>query len=62
MPVNIKPSKLFVQTLTKVDALFALNKDDELVSVLEEIIYLNPHSPLKGLLNSLRKEHGKWCY
>ena len=48
--------------LAKVDALFALNKDDELVSVLEEIIYLNPHSPLKGLLNSLRKEHGKWCY
>lgn len=48
--------------LAKVDALFALNKDDELVSVLEEIIYLNPHSPLKGLLNALRKEHGKWCY
>lgn len=48
--------------LTKVDALFALNQDDELANVLEEILYLNPYSPLKGLLNSLRKEHGKWCY
>lgn len=48
--------------LAKVDALFALNDDNELANVLEEIIYLNPHSPLKGLLNSLRKEHGKWCY
>lgn len=48
--------------LVKVDALFMLNKDSELAAVLEEILKLNPHTPLKGLLNTLRLEQGKWCY
>lgn len=48
--------------LAKVDALFMLNKDDELANVLEEIVILNPHTTLKGLLNTIRHEKGKWCY
>lgn len=48
--------------LTTVDALFSLGREEELTSVLEEIESINPHTPLKPLLNSLRIERGKAQY
>ena len=48
--------------LVKVDALFNLGSEEELITVLEEIVSINPHTPLKPLLNSLRLERGKVQY
>ena len=48
--------------LVKVDALFNLEKEDELIGTLEEIVVINPHIPLKRLLNSLRIERNKTKY
>lgn len=48
--------------LAKVDALFSLGREEELTVVLEEIESINPHTPLKPLLNSLRQERGKAQY
>ncbi len=48
--------------LVKVDSLFNLEKEDELIGTLEEIILINPRTPFKHLLNSLRIEHGKTKY
>jgi len=45
--------------LVQVDALFNLGSEEELITVLEEIVSINPHTPLKPLLNSLRLERGK---
>ena len=45
--------------LAQVDALFNLGLEEELITVLEEIVSINPHTPLKPLLNSLRLERGK---
>lgn len=46
----------------KVYPLFQLQREEELTAVLEEIIALNPHTPLKGFLNSLRDARGKIKY
>lgn len=46
----------------KVYPLFQLQRQEELTTVLEEIIVIDPHSPLKGFLNSLRVERGKAEY
>ena len=46
----------------KVYPLFELQRHEELATVLEEIIIMDPHSPLKGFLNSLRVERGKAEY
>jgi len=48
--------------LAKVDALFNLGREEELTAVLEVIESINPHTPLKPLLNSLRLERGKTQY
>ena len=48
--------------LAQVDALFNLGSEEELITVLEEIVSINPHTPLKPLLNSLRLERGKVQY
>ena len=48
--------------LVQVDALFNLGKDEELTAVLEEIMAINPRTPLKPLLNSYRIERGKVQY
>lgn len=48
--------------LVKVDSLFNLEKEDELIETLEEIMLINPRTPFKHLLNSLRIEHGKTKY
>ena len=48
--------------LVQVDALFNLGMDEELTAVLEEIMAINPRTPLKPLLNSLRVERGKAQY
>jgi len=48
--------------LVKVDALFNLGAEEELTATLEEIESINPHTPLKPLLNSLRLERGKVQY
>ena len=48
--------------LAQVDALFNLGLEEELITVLEEIVSINPHTPLKPLLNSLRLERGKVQY
>lgn len=48
--------------LVKVDALFNLGAEEELTAILEEIESINPHTPLKPLLNSLRLERGKAQY
>ena len=47
---------------TKVYPLFQLQREEELTVVLEEIIVLDPHTPLKGFLNSLRVDRGKVKY
>ena len=47
---------------TKVYPLFQLQRHEELATVLEEIIILDPHNPLKGFLNSLRADRGKVEY
>lgn len=46
----------------KVYPLFQLQRQEELTTVLEEIIVIDPHSPLKGFLNSLRVDRGKAEY
>ena len=46
----------------KVYPLFQLQRQEELTTVLEEIIVIDPHSPLKGFLNSLRADRGKAAY
>jgi tetratricopeptide (TPR) repeat protein len=48
--------------LAKVDALFNLGREEEMTAVLEEIESINPHTPLKPLLNALRAERGKARY
>ena len=48
--------------LVQVDALFYLGLEEELAAVLEEILVINPHTPLKPLLNSLRLQRGKAQY
>ncbi len=48
--------------LAKVDSLFNLGREEELTAVLEEVESINPHTPLKPLLNSLRIERGKAQY
>ena len=48
--------------LAKVDALYSLGKEEEMTAVLEEIESINPHTPLKPLLNSLRIEREKAGY
>ncbi len=48
--------------LVKVEPLFNLGREEELTSVLEEIIAINPHSPLKALLNCLRRDQDKAQY
>ena len=48
--------------LVQVDALFCLGLEEELTAVLEEVIAINPHTPLKPLLNSLRLQRGKAEY
>lgn len=48
--------------LVQVDALFNLGMDEELTAVLEEIMAINPRTPLKPLLNSLRLERNKAQY
>ena len=47
---------------TKVYPLFQLRREEELTAVLEEIIVLNPHTPLRGFLNYLRADRGKVNY
>jgi tetratricopeptide (TPR) repeat protein len=46
----------------KVEPLFHLGREEELTAVLEEIIVINPHSPLKAFLNCLRKDRDKAQY
>ena len=46
----------------KVEPLFHLGREEELTAVLEEIIAINPHSPLKAFLNCLRKDRDKAQY
>ena len=48
--------------LVQVDALFHLGLEEELTAILEEIIAINPYTPLKPLLNSLRSQRGKVKY
>jgi len=48
--------------LVQVDSLFNLGMDEELTAVLEEIMAINPRTPLKSLLNSLRLERNKAQY
>lgn len=48
--------------LVQVEALFNLGMDEELTAVLEEIMAINPRTPLKPLLNSLRLERNKAQY
>jgi len=42
--------------------LFNLELEEELMTVLEETVSINLHTPLKVLLNSLRPQHGKGQY
>ena len=53
---------LAIEAANKAIAINPKYEDEELASVLEEVLILNPHTPLKGLLNSLRKDRGKWSY
>jgi len=46
----------------KVEPLFHLGQEEELTAVLEEIIAINPHSPLKAFLNCLRRDRDKATY
>ena len=46
----------------KVEPLFYLGREEELTTVLEEIIAINPHNPLKTFLNCLRRDRGKAQY
>ena len=48
--------------VVQVDALFNLGAEEELTANLEEIESINPPTPLKPLLNSLRLERGKAQY
>ena len=48
--------------IPKVEPLFHLGREEELTAVLEEIIAINPHSPLKAFLNCLRKDRDKAQY
>lgn len=48
--------------LVQVDALFNLGLEEELTAVLEEIESINPRTPLKPLLNSLRLQRDKAKY
>ena len=61
LAVTIYPKKEEAY-LVKVDALFNLGAEEELTAILEEIESINPHTPLKPLLNSLRVERGKVQY
>ena len=61
LAVTIYPKKEEAY-LVKVDALFNLGAEEELTATLEEIESINPHTPLKPLLNSLRLERGKAQY
>ena len=61
LAVTIYPKKEEAY-LVKVDALFNLGAEEELTAILEEIESINPHTPLKPLLNSLRLERGKVQY
>lgn len=61
LAVTIYPKKEEAY-LVKVDALFTLGAEEELTAILEEIESINPHTPLKPLLNSLRLERGKVQY
>lgn len=46
----------------KVEPLFHLRREEELTAVLEEIIVINPHTPLKAFLNCLRRDRDKAAY
>ena len=46
----------------KVEPLFHLGQEEELTAVLEEIIVINPHTPLKAFLNCLRRDRDKAAY
>jgi tetratricopeptide (TPR) repeat protein len=61
LAVKIYPKKEEAY-LVQVDALFNLGLEEELTTVLEEIELINPHTPLKPLLNALRAERGKAKY
>ncbi|MCP5374879.1 MAG: hypothetical protein H6743_02125 [Rickettsiaceae bacterium] len=61
LAVTIYPKKEEAY-LVQVDVLFNLGLEEELMTVLEEIVSINPHTPLKALLNSLRLQRGKVQY
>ena len=61
LDVEVDPKKEEAY-LIQVDALFYLGLEEELTAVLEEVVLINPHTPLKPLLNSLRLERGKAKY
>ena len=61
LAVTIYPKKEEAY-LVQVDALFNLGLEEELMTVLEEIVSINPHTPLRALLNSLRLQRGKVQY
>jgi hypothetical protein len=48
--------------LVKVDALFNLGREEELTTILEEVISINPRTSYKPLLNFLRLDRGKANY
>ena len=48
--------------LVKVDALFNLGREEELTTILEEVISINPRTYYKPLLNFLRLDRGKANY
>lgn len=61
LAVTIYPKKEEAY-LVQVDALFNLGLEEELMTVLEDIVSINPHTPLKALLNSSRLQRGKVQY
>jgi tetratricopeptide (TPR) repeat protein len=48
--------------LVRVEALFNLGLEEELMMVLEEIVLINFRTPYKTLLNTLRLQRGKVQY
>jgi tetratricopeptide (TPR) repeat protein len=61
LAIEIDPKKEEAY-LAKVDPLFVLGREEELIAVLEEILVINHHTPLEAFLNFLKRERDKYQY
>ena len=61
LAIEIDPNKEEAY-VAKVDPLFVLGREEELIAVLEKILVINHHNPLGAFLNILKRERDKYPY